>query len=238
MSTSAPTGVFSSNNFILNSLKGDDLERLLPYLEPVELPQGKMLYDVDDRIRYLYFLNNGMISVVNVGGDGVQTEVGVIGREGFSGVEGLLGDVSSINRQMIQLPGDGYRARIEPLQDEMLRAGAFQQMTHKLMRAGLAQIGQTSLCNRLHKNEERLAKWLLMCHDRFDGDMLPITHEFAAIMLGANRTSVTQAAGQLQDKGLITYSRGKVRVTDRPGLEAYSCECYRKIAAEYARLTA
>ena len=110
-------------------------------------------------------------------------------------------------------------------------------MAHKFMRSLFAQVSQTALCNRLHHGEKRLAKWFLMCHDRIEGDVLHITQEFAAVMLGSNRTTVTIAAGRLQDEGFIRYTRGKITIIDRKGLEEFSCECYHKIAAEYARLT-
>jgi CRP-like cAMP-binding protein len=236
MSVSQLTESFTSRNIILGSLSGEALTRLLPHIEHVELEHGHILYDIDDEIQHNYFPNVGMISVVNVEGDGSQIEVGVIGREGFSGIEGLLDGPGAINRQMVQLPGDGYRLPTNLLRQELYREGPFQRVALKLTRALLAQISQTALCNRLHKAEQRLAKWLLMCHDRNGSDTMRITQEFAAIMLGANRTSVTIAAGHLQVMGFIRYTRGKISMTDRTGLEEFACECYGKITAEYARL--
>jgi CRP-like cAMP-binding protein len=238
MADSVLTQVFSTKNLILNSLFGSEFEHLMPHLEYVELPQGKILYEAEEKIGHIYFPSNGMISVVNTTSEGDQTEVSVIGSEGFSGIEGLLDGPQAINRYIVQLPGTGHRIAIQPLKLELSHDSSFQVIAHKFMRSILAQVSQTALCNRLHKNEKRLAKRLLMCHDRFDGDVLPITQEFAAVMLGANRTTVTVAAGNLQDEGFIRYARGKVTIVDRAGLEDYSCECYQKITAEYARLVA
>ena len=237
MSPDAPP-VFSTNNLILSSLAGEEFEHLRPHLEAVELPRGKVLYDAEDRIRYIYFPSKGMISVVNVTVEGAQTEVSVIGREGFSGLEGLLNGPHAINRHVVQLPGEGHRIAIQPLKLELSHDSQFRRIAHKFMRSILVQVSQTALCNRLHKNEKRLAKWLLMCHDRVEGDVIPITQEFVAIMLGANRWTVTNSAGHLQGEGLIDYTRGKITIIDRPGLEAFSCECYQKITSQYARLTA
>jgi CRP-like cAMP-binding protein len=227
MSSPSP---FSTKNLILTGLPPQDLERLRPHLEAVDLKHGEILYEMDEPVDFIYFPNLGMISVVTTTISGQTAEVGVIGREGIGGVEAMLNDgATSLNRQMIQMPGEGLRAKTSVMKKEFDLGGAFQKAALGSTRAMMAQMGQTALCNRLHTAEQRLAKWLLMCHDRAVGDVLPITQEFAAIMLGANRTSVTLAAGNLQDQGFIEYSRGRVTISDRAGLEGFACECYERL---------
>jgi len=222
-----------TQNLIIASLPPPDQERLNPHFEQVELVHGKILFEQDDPIDYMYFPTRGMISVVTTTPSGQTAEVGVIGREGVGGIEGILEDGrAALNRQMVQLPGEGFRIKSVAVKAEFDRAGAFQKAALSFTRGMMAQMGQTALCNRLHTAEQRLAKWLLMCHDRNLGDVMAITQEFAAIMLGSNRTSVTIAAGNLQDKGFIEYSRGRIKMLDRKGLEKFSCECYERIRTE------
>jgi CRP-like cAMP-binding protein len=222
-----------TQNIIIASLPPPDQERLNSHLEKVELVHGKILFEQDDAIEYMYFPTRGMISVVTTTPSGQNAEVCVIGREGISGIEGVLEDGrAALNRQMVQLPGEGFRIKAVTIKQEFDRGGAFQKAALSFTRGMMAQMGQTALCNRLHTAEQRLAKWLLVCHDRASGDIMAITQEFASIMLGSNRTSVTIAAGNLQAKGFIEYSRGRIKMLDRKGLEGFSCECYERIRAE------
>jgi CRP-like cAMP-binding protein len=224
-------------NHILRSLPSAELARLASDLDPVELTHGAMLVDVGEPIEFIYFPEDSMISVVTSTISGQMAECGVIGWEALAGVEALMGDASSLNRQIVQRPGPAYYARIEAVKKEFARGGALQQLVLGFVRAMMAQVSQTTLCNRLHLAEKRLAKWLLLCRDRASSDVLPITQEFAALMLGANRVSVTQAAIELQDNKYIEYSRGRIKILDRLGLEAFSCECYARIRNEYRRFT-
>lgn len=223
-------------NYILRSLEGEDLERLAPSCEALTLAQGKVLFDMDDAIGHLYFPGTAMISVVTSTESGKLAEAGVIGREGVAGVEALMGDRTAINRYIVQLPGSAIRIKMKAVKKEFEHCGLFQESTLAFTREMMVQMGQTVLCNRMHIAEQRLAKWLLMCQDRAATDKLPITQEFAALMLGSNRTSVTQAARELQNAALIEYRRGNITILDRDGLETFSCECYERIRSEHKRL--
>ncbi len=223
----------AGQNLILADLPPEELQRFQDQLEHLELTHGAILYEMDEAIDYVYFPTSGMISIVSTTTSGETAEVGVIGREGYGGFEAMLKDKpTSLNRQMIQLPGEGSRIKASVMKAEFDRGGAFQKAALEFTRAMMAQMSQTALCNRMHTAEQRLAKWLLMCRDRASADMLAITQEFAAIMLGSNRTSVTIAAGNLQEKGFIEYSRGRIKILDRKGLEKFSCECYERLRAE------
>lgn len=226
-----------STSRILDALEPDEQTRLTPHLRQCELRHGAVLYDIDDEIEQLYFPLDAMISIVTETLTGQTTEAGVIGAEGLGGVEALLGEPRAVNRHIIQLEGSGYSIKLDAVKEEFARGGAFQGNILRFLRAYLAQVSQTSLCNRVHMAEHRFAKWLLLCHDRSTSDVMPITHEFAAIMLGTNRVSVTLAAQNLQEAGLIEYSRGKLTIVNRQKLETFACECYARISAEYARLS-
>ena len=199
------------------------------------MPHGMLIYESEEQIRKIYFPNDSVISVVSTTEGGQSAEAGLIGAEGMSGVEAMLDGPIAINREIVQLPGNGYCADLDAVKNEFARGGVFQEASLFFTRVILAQMSQTTLCNRLHVAEQRLAKWLLMCRDRAPGDTLNITQEFAALMLGTNRVTLTQAAGQLQDNGFIEYRRGVVTIRDRAGLEGYACECYSKIKDEYDR---
>ena len=237
MSQSAQPPPPKIRNNILCSLAPDEMERLAPHLKSINLAHGDILFDVGDTIDLVYFPNEAMISVVASTVAGQTAESGVIGWEGVGGVEVLMGDPQSLNRHIIQLPGEALAAPTAVVQAEFARGGNLQRSTLAFVRALIAQMSQTVLCNRLHIAEKRLAKWLLMCHDRAPGDVLHITQEFAALMLGSNRVSVTQAAIQLQDRSLIEYTRGRITIVDREGLETFCCECYERIKDEFVRVT-
>ncbi|MFL6373494.1 MAG: Crp/Fnr family transcriptional regulator [Pyrinomonadaceae bacterium] len=223
------------SNHLLRSLPPEDLERMSAFLDHIDLPHGMIINEAEEPITDVIFPNSAVVSVVSSTEAGQSAEAGLIGFEGMTGVEAMLNGPIAINRQIVQLPGEGLRGDIADVKAEFKRGGTFQASALVFTRAMLAQTSQTALCNRLHVADQRLAKWLLMCHDRTTGDTMNITQEFAALMLGTNRVTLTQAAGQLQDDGFIEYRRGVVTITDRKGLEAYSCECYSRIRDEYAR---
>lgn len=227
-----------TNNHILRTLSPGERDGLLAEGQPVTMSHGEILLDTGDPIEYLYFPETLMVSVVTSTASGQLAEAGVIGWEGFAGVEALLGRPAAINRCLIQLPGTGTRIKIDRAKQEFERGGAFNHAVLAFARVLMVQMSQTVLCNRLHLAEQRLAKWFLMCHDRSDKDKMDITHEFAALMLGSSRVSVSQAASQIQERGLIEYKRGRVTVLDREELEKFSCECYQRIKSEYDLFTA
>lgn len=226
----------STKNIILNALPDEDYQRLHPHLEPVQLKLGQVLYRPEEPIAHVYFPDNAMSSVIATTADGQSAEVGVIGREGIVGVDVLMQVDSSPNEQMIQFPDGGLRIKTEAIREEFKRGGAFHDLSLKYIHALMMQISQTALCNRLHSVEQRLARWLLMCHDRAKGDELTLTQEFLSIMLGVNRPTVTNSAVLLQGGGFIKYSRGKITILDREGLEDFTCDCYEVVKPEYDRL--
>ena len=224
-----------TENLILKSLPSDIYARLAPHLEPVALESSQIIHKAHDPVSHFYFPDYAIISVVSIMSDGATVEVGVVGREGASGINALLGHDSSPNQSLIQVPGSGLRIKTHPLLTEFKRGGVLQNMLLRYVNSLIAQVSQTAACNRLHTVEERLARWLLMTHDRTHGDELPLTHEFIAQMLGTRRAGVTGAAIALQTEGFIRYSRGNITILDRAGLEGFACECYKIVKREFDR---
>ncbi len=223
----------STSNRILNALPDEDFERIRPDLEEVELVLGQIIYLPEDPIKHVYFLNHAMVSVIATTISGQCAEAGVIGNEGMAGIEVLMGSNNTLNENVIQLPNGALRMSVDAVKREFKRADALHDLLLQFMRLLMLQISQTALCNRLHTVEERLARWLLMCHDRSETDKLRLTQEFLAIMLGTNRATVTMSAITLQNIGMIKYSRGLITITDRDELEHFACECYETIRREY-----
>ena len=213
-------------NHILAGLSQDEYQRLSPHLEPVELTRGRVLYEIDDVIKHLYFPFNAMISLVTQMTDGKIVEVGLVGNDGLSGIASLMGRETSYERALVQIPNGGVRANVEAIREEFERGETLQKIVLSYMNGFMRQVSQTAACNASHTAEERLSRWLLMCSDRIESPELDLTQEFLAEMLGTRRATVNVAAITLQSANLIRYSRGRINITDRPGLEAFSCECY------------
>jgi CRP-like cAMP-binding protein len=214
------------SNVILLSLPEKEFALLRPHLESVDLPQHTILHEAGEKIDYTYFLNDGMSSLVAISRDGRSVEVGIIGKEGMVGMSLTAGLSLGTFRAIIQMRGSGVRVRSEIFLD-ILQAAPF--LRSLLGRFGLMhsmQVAQLVACNRLHEIGQRLARWLLMCQDRFDSQLLPLTHELLAQMLGTGRPSVSLAAGALEDAGLIQNLRGTVKILNRKSLEETACECY------------
>jgi CRP-like cAMP-binding protein len=220
---------------LLNALPEEDFARLSVHLEPVELSSGRFLYQSLQPITHVYFPNYAVASIVANSSGGRSTEVGIIGGEGAVGLDVLMSVDSSPNECMIQIPGDGLRIPTAAIREEFKLCGTVHVALLRFIHKVIIQISQTTLCNRLHPIEERLSRWLLMSHDRVGGDEISLTQEFLATMLGVNRPSVSIAAGLLQAKGYIKYSRGNITVISRKGLEKLTCECYRIVKNEYNR---
>lgn len=235
-SNSLPQPRILTKNYILNRLPEEDLERLRPDLEKVTLNNGLVIYQPEEPIEYVYFPDNAMISVVANTFSGQTAEVGVIGYEGLAGIDVFMGSDMTLNEHVVQLPDGALRIKTAAIIKEFKRAGALHDLILRFVRLLMLQISQTALCNRLHSIEERLVRWLLLCHDRLESDELKLTQEFLGIMLGTNRATVTLAAITLQDVGYIKYKRGLITIKDRAGLEDFSCECYEIIKQEYDRL--
>jgi CRP-like cAMP-binding protein len=225
----------ASENALLASLSPDDFAQLCMELEHVRLHVHDVLYEPGEEIKYVYFPTSGCISMVHVMQTGT-VEVGTVGFEGMVGLPLLLHGTSASTRALVQVEGDAYRIATAAF----LRIIALSDSTYRsLLRFALAffnQVAQCVACNRLHSLEERCARWLLITHDRVQGDEFRLTQEFLSFMLGVHRPAVTLAAGALQKAGYIHYSRGKIVITDRAGLESVACACYQATRDDYAKL--
>ncbi len=213
-------------NIILLSLPDKEYNLLRPHLEAVDLPQYQILEEPGERIDFTYFLNDGMTSLVALSRDGRSVEVGIVGKEGMVGMSLLAGLRQGTFRAIIQMAGTGMRVRAEVFQDVLLSAPTLRSELSRFALVHGMQVAQLAACNRLHEVEQRLARWLLMCQDRFDCQLLPLTHEFLAQMLGTGRPSVSLAASSLENAGLIENLRGTVKILNRKSLEDVACECY------------
>ncbi len=213
-------------NLILLSLPNDEYTLLRPYLEPSELPQYRTLHDPGEKIEFTHFLNEGMTSLVALSRDGRSVEVGIVGKEGMVGMSLIMGLQRETFRAIMQMSGSGLRMRSEAFQEVPPCAPSLRsELTRFALIHGM-QVAQLAACNRLHEVEQRLVRWLLMCQDRVDSPLLPLTHDFLAQMLGTGRPSVSLAAGALEQAGMIENLRGTVKIVNRKGLEALACECY------------
>ena len=215
-----------TKNHLLAALPPDDYERLSPHLQSVELHHGQVIYDIEEVIEHVYFPFGALISLVTQMADGKVVEVGLVGSDGMSGLRSLLGHKASYERAIVQIPNGGLRTTVAVVQEEFNKGKSFHKLLLSYANDFISQVSQTAACNATHTVEERLSRWLLMCHDRIGSPKVNLTQEFIAEMLGTRRASVTTVAITLQSAGLITYNRGQITITDRPGLEAFSCECY------------
>lgn len=226
-----------TENRILNALPREDYERLAPHLEFIDTTHGQILYQTNQTIDYVYFPDRLMISLVSQMSDGGSVEVGVVGFEGMAGLACVLGVDRSPHETMVQIHDGMARLPAGVLREEFRRGGVMQNVLLRYTQSLLMLTSQVAACNRAHSVEERLARWLLMCHDRCLCHDMPLTHEFLSMMLGVRRAGVTTAALALQAEGLINYARGHIQLTNRQGLEEYACECYAKVKLEYDRVT-
>jgi CRP-like cAMP-binding protein len=216
-------------NRLLGALPPEELEQLMPLLESVPLVDGMPIYEPNVPIAHVYFPISGVVSMVSEMTEGT-VEVGTIGREGMTGLPLVLHAATMPTRAFVQVPGHAYRIEGAQLATLMRIAPRVERLLYRYVLALFDQTAQHAACNRLHALEERCARWLLMTHDRVDGDVLPLKQQFLAEMLGVHRPAVTIAAGALQKAGVIRYTRGKVTVLDRAALEEASCKCYGIIA--------
>lgn len=223
-------------NQLLNALPEAEYERLLPHLERVTMPLGEVIYESGGELRYVYFPTTCIVSLLYVMENGASAEIAVVGNDGIIGVALFMGGGSMPNRAVVQSAGHAFRLRGQLLMQEFNR---YEGMLHLLLRytqALITQMAQTAVCNRHHSVDQQLCRWLLLSLDRLPSNELTMTQELIANMLGVRREGVTEAAGKLQQAGLIHYSRGRITVLDRPGLEERVCECYHVVKAESDRL--
>src|ERR1700726_2167333 len=214
------------SNKILLSTSDSDYSSLRPHLEYVSLPNHLILHEAGEKLEFAYFPNRGLISLVVVMKDGRTAEAGIVGNEGFTGTLAAVGLSKSPLHAVVQITGDGFRVEVGALQNTLESAPHLQLMLNRYAVVRSMQVAQTSACNRLHDIEQRLARWLLMTQDRVDSESLPITHDFLATMLGTGRPSVSLAAGVLQRKEIIEYTRGTMSIVNRKKLEDSAFECY------------
>ena len=214
------------SNIILLSTSDSDYRSLRPQLEYVDMPNHLVLHEAGEKLEYAYFPNRGLISLVVVMKDGKTAEAGIVGNEGFTGTPAAVGLSMSPLRAVVQITGDGFRVEVGALQNTLESAPRLQLMLNRYAVVLGMQVAQTAACNRLHDIVQRLARWRLMTQDRVDSVALPITHDFLATMLGTDRPTVSLAAGVLQRKELIEYTRGAVKIVNRKKLEDAACECY------------
>jgi len=214
------------SNKILLSISDSDYISLRPDLEYVTLPNHLVLHEAGGMLEFAYFLNRGLISLVVVMKDGKTAEAGIVGNEGFTGTLAAVGLSRSPLQAVVQITGDGFRVEVAALQNTLESAPHLQRLLTRYAVVRGMQVAQTAACNRLHDIEQRLARWLLMTQDRVDSGKLLITHDFLATMLGTDRPSVSLAAGVLQKRKVIEYTRGAVEIVNRKKLEDCACECY------------
>jgi CRP-like cAMP-binding protein len=216
-------------NLILLSLPANELSAAARKLEFVELPTHTVLHEAGEPLTHAYFINSGLASVLSVMTDGKSVEVGLAGKEGFIGLPLVVGFSTGPTQVIMQVAGSAYQLATADFKELLFHSPALEKSLNRYAQTLGMQATHVAACNRLHEVDARLARWLLMSQDRLGGDIVPLTQEFLAHMLGTRRASVTVAAGILQKVGLITYNRGSVRIDDRRGLENAACECYASI---------
>ncbi|MEH2376668.1 Crp/Fnr family transcriptional regulator [Nostoc sp.] len=224
------------SNKLLAALPVKDYERLVPHLKLVTLSVQQILYEAAEPITQVYFPDKSMVSIVTTMEDGSTAEVGIVSNEGMVGIPVILGDKTTTTTAFVQISGAGMQIDADIIQAEFNRGGAIQTLLLCYVQAVYTELAQGVACNRLHTLEERLARWLLTVSDRLESEDFPLTQEFIAQMLGVRRSGVTVAASTLSRAGMISYKRGHISILNREDLEATSCECYRVIQNELARL--
>lgn len=223
-------------NRILAALPDDAWQRWQPVLEHVELPLGHVLYESGTTMTHMYFPTTAIISLLYVMENGASAEIAVVGNDGLVAVSMFMGGGSTPSRAVVQSAGHGFRLNAKDMKTEFDRGGAVLHLLLRYTQALITQMSQTAVCNRHHTLDQQLCRWLLLSLDRLEGNDLVMTQELIANMLGVRREGVTESASKLQNAGLIRYSRGRITVLDRPGLEKRSCECYAVVKKESDRL--
>jgi len=223
-------------NKLIRALPEETRLRLTANLELVSLPLGQSIYESGDTLSHVYFPTDSIISLLYVMENGSSAEIAIVGNEGMVGIAVFMGGESTPNRAVVQSAGHAYRLKSGILKLEFAKSGAFQQRLLLYTQALMTQMAQTAVCYRHHSLEQQLCRWLLLSFDRLESDQLYMTQELIANMLGVRREGVTDAAGKLQAKGVIRYSRGHITVLDRPKLQQTACECYDAVKREFERL--
>jgi CRP-like cAMP-binding protein len=231
-----PSPQSPNQNHLLAALPTAEFERLAPHLEPVEMALGDVLYESGGRLQYVYFPTTAILSLQYVMENGSSSEFAGVGNEGVLGISLFMGGNTTPSRAVVQTGGQGYRLKAQLMLQEFKLAGPMQQLLLRYTQALITQMSQTAACNRHHSLEQQLCRWLLLTLDRMPANELMMTQELVANMLGVRREGVTEAAGKLQQAGVIRYRRGHITVLERAGLESRVCECYAVVKKEFARL--
>jgi CRP-like cAMP-binding protein len=225
-----------TQNQLLAALPAAERERIFVHLELKPMTLGEALYEAGGQLTHVYFPTDCIVSLLYVMEDGASAEIAVVGSEGIVGIALFMGGETTPSRAVVQSAGHAYRLRAQLLKEEFGRSGAVQHLLLRYTQALITQMAQTAACNRHHSVDQQLCRWLLLSLDRLKSNELRMTQELMANMLGVRREGVTEAAGKLQDAGLIQYTRGRIFVLDRSGLEARACECYGVVKREFDRL--
>ena len=225
----------AKKNELLAALGPADLARWLPQLEAVTMPLGEVLYESGATLSHVYFPTTAIVSLLYVMENGASAEIAVVGNEGLVGISLFMGGESTPSRAVVQSAGEGFRMPAPDIKKEFKRTAVLQLLL-RYTQALITQMSQTAVCNRHHSLDQQLCRWLLLSLDRLQGNELVMTQELIANMLGVRREGVTEGALKLQAAGLIKYSRGRITVLDRRGLEQRTCECYEVVKREYDRL--
>ena len=225
-----------TQNHLLAALPAAELERIAPHLERVAMPLGEVLCESGGQLQHAYFPTTAIVSLLYVTESGATAETAGVGNEGVLGISLFMGGDSMPSRAIVQTAGCGYRLNRRLMIDEFNRAGALMRLMLRYTQALMTQMSQTAVCNRHHSVEQQLCRWLLSTLDRLPSNELTMTQELIASMIGVRREGITEAAGHLQQAGVIRYRRGHITVLDRAGLTSHVCECYGVVKKEYDRL--
>ncbi|MEH2067113.1 MAG: Crp/Fnr family transcriptional regulator [Nostoc sp.] len=223
-------------NRLLAALPASEYERLIPYMKDVSLSFNQIIYKAGEPITHVYFPHHSVVSIVITTEDGSTIEAGLISNEGMVGIPIILGGNTTTTTAVVQIPDGATQINADIFKTEFNRGGALQSLLLRYVQATYTETTQVLACNRLHTIEQRLARWLLTVTDRLESEDFPLTQEFIAQMLGVRRSGVTVAASTLSRAGIIRYNRGHIDIINREALEETSCECYRVIKDEFARL--
>jgi len=223
-------------NHLLGAIPEAEWDRFAPNLTPVVLRLGDVLYESGTDQPYVYFPTDAIVSLLYVMADGSSAEIAIVGNEGLVGIALFMGGGTTPSRAVVQSAGHGFRMKGKFIRDEFILTGPVHELFLRYTQALVTQMGQTAVCNRHHSVDQQLCRWLLMSLDRLSSNEVAMTQELIANMLGVRREGVTEAAGKLQRAGVIEYSRGRIRVLNRPQLESMACECYQVVRKEFARL--
>ena len=226
------------DNKLLAALPAAAQQELFPHMKLVDFPLGKVLYESGDALSLVYFPTNAIVSLLYVMESGASAEISVVGNEGLIGIAVFMGGESTTSRAIVQSAGSAFSLSSQRLKNEFNGYSDMRMLMLRYTQALITQMSQTAVCNRHHSIDQQLCRWLLLSLDRLTGNTLVMTQELIANMLGVRREGVTEAAGKLQDLGVIEYHRGKITVLNRPRLEELSCECYAVVKKETDRLQA